>query len=122
MKVTWNGIPFIIHYAKYTKVESWYIVAADGSAVGRAVKHRGARTILLSDLHVSEAYRLNGIGLALQELREKIGRDRGCTRSCLWVERDSWMRGWYERRGYQYLCRYSDDHVWLKKKLIHTIP
>lgn len=76
-------------------------------------------SVYLSDLSVSDEYRNSGIGTELQEIREEIGRKRGTKWYRLWVEKGTWMRKWYARRGYTYWKKMSDDvnNMWLKKRL-----
>ena len=76
---------------------------------------------LLDCLSVNSSLRNKGEGLKLQKLREKIGKSLGFKKSCLWVEKDKWMKDWYERRGYKYHSNYEnyegDPAIWMKKDL-----
>ena len=54
----------------------------------------------------------------IQEVRENYGRSVGCKYSMLVVKSESWMKKWYEKRGYKnYGPHDLEDHIWMKKKL-----
>ena len=75
-------------------------------------------TIYLSNLLVNPYYRNKGIGRQLQEIREQIGKDLNAKTSCLWVKKESWMFGWYLRRGYSELKTHArKGFVWMTKPL-----
>lgn len=107
-------------YCKYSDDSyTWFICMSNGGmSTGRAYIEKGNEKIIyLDSLGVSEGERKQGLGTAMQEFREELGRMHGCTHSMLWVKRKTWRRKWYERRGYRYSSGYDLKHVWLKKKL-----
>ena len=98
----------------------WYIMSNNGNCYGQCYTYDDdKKTIFLSDLNVKDSYRNKGLGLKLQIYREKIGIELGYKYSILCVKKGSWMRKWYDRRGYKYYAKHEDDkqYVWLRKKL-----
>lgn len=98
----------------------YHFMEVNGKCYSRAYTFQNDKgAIYLSDLSVSEGYRNNGLGLEMQLKREDLGRELGCKYSYLFVRKGSWMRKWYDRRGYKYFCKKEDDKtsVWLRKKL-----
>ena len=90
-----------------------------GSAYARAyIYNDNKKTIYLEGLSVNEHERNKGFGTELQEIRENYGKSVGCKYSMLVVKSDSWMKKWYEKRGYKnYGPHDLGDHIWMKKKL-----
>lgn len=91
----------------------WYIEQDDMEAV-------------MSNLSVGAMYRGEGIGLKLQQAREEyaVKHIPGLTAVLLWVNEDSWMRTWYENRGYsvhKIKARTSPDSsdVWMTRPAGH---
>ena len=73
--------------------------------------------IYLAGLRVKPEFMNKGYGRELLGLCEKIVRGLDIITICLWVEEDSWMQDWYERLGYIYLKKHSENHVWMQKYL-----
>ena len=103
-----------------------YFMINDGSAMGRVYGfYDDDKFMVLDTLLVNEGSRKKGIGTSLQEIRENYAKDRGCKYTLLWVEKDSWIMKWYERRGYVYSCdcdtktnsALKENSVWMKKEL-----
>lgn len=78
------------------------------------------KSFCLSDLNVDEDSRRKGYGLKLQLIREELALELGYKYTYLFVEKKSWMKKWYERRGYKYYSKYREDKkmVWMRKKII----
>ena len=54
------------------------------------------------------------------KLAEETARQKGCFKTLLWVEKDSWQEAWYRRLGYvdeEFIPPVSKDTVWLEKFL-----
>jgi len=75
---------------------------------------------VLQSIFVAEQYRKKGIGLHLQEIREKfIKEELNLDCSWLFADRGSWMQKWYERRGYvidDYKGGIQECEDWMKKE------
>jgi GNAT superfamily N-acetyltransferase len=98
---------------------TWHIMEKSGLAFARAyIYHNSLTYIYLDMLYVDECARKDGIGRKLQEIREQIGKELGAEHSMLWVKTDSWMKEWYERRGYTYYCEKNKHHIWMEKSLL----
>ena len=54
------------------------------------------------ELSVSVEYREEGLGTILMNIAENIALYNGATKIRLWVEKDKWMKSWYERLGFKY--------------------
>lgn len=107
------------HYYKGEVSDSIFLTAIDGASHCRLYWFNDNDNIIYLDyLSVSEAFRKKGLGLKLQLLREQMGKILGAKTSILWVERGTWQRGWYERRGYLFHSDYKkEDAIWMKKDL-----
>lgn len=117
---------FIIHYNNHladddgVQMYNAWITEKNGHAFAKAYWFDDdTTTIYLSELSVNEGHRNKGIGLQLQLIREEIGREIGAKYAVLWVDKKSWMRKWYDRRGYKYFKKRDHDTttMWLRKKL-----
>jgi GNAT superfamily N-acetyltransferase len=105
---------------EFTDEDGTYIwlMSDDGSGHCRVSKENGVA--YLDFLSVSKSHRKKGIGRKLQEIREAIIQSEwGMNEAYLWVEKGSWMMGWYERRGYVYVDEneHTPNTVWMKKIL-----
>ena len=98
---------------------AWYLMESNSHAFSKAHMYKNDNFIILSELSVSSNFRNKGLGTKMQELREQLGVSLGCTESYLWVEKGSWMEGWYKRRGYKYFSDHKDepDNIWMVKNL-----
>lgn len=112
---------FIYH----SNTESWgssvLIMEKSGKAFGRIYWYNDdSTTVYLDWLSVDIEVRRQGIGTQLQEIREKIGKSLGAVTSCLFVKKDSWMHGWYKRRGYSDIKEhdYQEGFIWMEKLLV----
>lgn len=56
----------------------------------------------IMELSVSVEYREEGLGTILMNIAENIALNNDATKIRLWVEKDKWMRSWYERLGFKY--------------------
>ena len=111
---------FISHITKTDWGFGVSIMHKNGIAFARLYQYADdTETVVLCSLSVDENVRKQGIGTKLQQMRENIGIVLGASRSCLWVKNKTWMRNWYERRGYTYLEDYKgeEDSIWMVKSL-----
>lgn len=112
---------YIAHYITIkSDVQSIIIMEHTGIAFAKVYWYDDDQiTVYLSSLSVNLECRQQGIGLELQLIREEIGRLLKAEYSCLCVDKDSWMKEWYERRGYQFIKEDDDENqfIWLRKKL-----
>lgn len=111
---------FISHSSLAPWGGSILIMEKHGKAFGRLYWFDDDKTTVYLDwLSVDEDSRRKGLGTALQEMREEIGKNMGATSSCLWVRRDTWMHDWYLRRGYKDGQEYTGEEnaTWMNKTL-----
>jgi len=81
--------------------------------------HDDKKIFYLDQLSVYVSHRNKGYGLKMQLLREEIAKNLGFKYTMLWVVKGTWMRKWYERRGYKYYSQHKKyNAVWLKRKII----
>ena len=110
-------------YILHIQVTNWgyvfFITKKDGNGFARAfIMKDNVSDIYLEWLGVSDNSRNKKIGTTLQIIRENIGRELGCLQSYLWVVKDTWMKDWYERRGYSYYSEYEKENaIWMIKSL-----
>ncbi len=95
------------------------IMEKNGHAYSRGYYfHDDKKVFYLDSLTVDVNHRRKGLGLQMQLIRENIAREMGYKYTMLWVSKKTWMRKWYERRGYKYHSQHDKyNAVWLKKKL-----
>lgn len=110
---------FIVHKSICDNRVQFWLMDINGFCHAKAyIFDDQKERIFLSELSVCESERRNGIGLLLQEAREDIGRENGCTESMLWATKGSWQKEWYERRGYEYSSEYEKYNAeWMLKKI-----
>jgi len=114
---------YIFHYSVHNWGFYLRIMEKSGIAFARAYMYDNDKeTICLDSLSVNEDHRKQGIGRELQEIRENIGIAMGAKKSFLWVIKNTWMREWYNRRGYVDSVPYKYDRsiknaIWMAKDL-----
>jgi len=111
---------YISHLTESDWGKSILIMRKDGLAFARIYWFNDDNTTVYLDwLSVYETIRNCGVGTDLQEIREKIGKSMGAKYSCLWVKKDTWMREWYEKRGYEYWKEYKNEEnaIWMQKAI-----
>lgn len=109
----------IKHYIKDGDYSSIGFMESTGIAYARAYYFADdKKTFFLDSLSVDETFRNKGIGTELQKIREQLALEKGFKYTMLWVKKRTWMRKWYQRRGYHYYKPYKEEKaVWLRKKL-----
>lgn len=111
---------YISHQSETDLFKSILIMKDDGTAFSRIYWFNDDNTTVYLDwLSVDELQRKKGIGKKLQEIREEIGRLFGAKTSCLWVNKNSWMHDWYQRRGYVDWKDYEQEEncIWMQKTI-----
>lgn len=68
-------------------------------------------------LSVLPSYRKRGKGTKLLKLAEQESKKMGATQACISVEPDSWIEGWYKRKGYEFNSYDEDNLMILVKNL-----
>jgi len=114
------------NFISHSVVESWgsiiYIMEKDGKSFCSVYWYNDdPSTIFISNLSVNPENRNQGLATELQEMCEEMGRDFGYTISCLWVNKNTWVHDWYERRGYEDHIPHEDDIenlIWMRKSLV----
>ncbi len=107
----------IKHYSRDNGMEVIGVMEVNGLAYARAYAFLDdKKTFYLDSLSVCEKVKRLGYGTKLQEMREKIAKEKGYKYTMLWVKKGTWMRKWYGRRGYTYYKPYKEEKaVWLRK-------
>lgn len=93
---------FIGHKKSTEYVESLYIFTEDGSGLVRLEDDSVKGDFWIMDLSVSVGCREEGLGTILMNIAENIALYNDAKKIRLWVEKDKWMRSWYERLGFKY--------------------
>lgn len=93
---------FIGHKKSTEYGESLYIFKEDGSALVRLEDDDNVKgDFWIMELSVSVGCREEGLGTILMNIAENIALYNDATKIRLWVEKDKWMRSWYERLGFK---------------------
>ena len=93
---------FIGHKKSTEYGESLYIFKEDGSGLVRLEDDDNVRgDYWIMELSVSVGCREEGLGTILMNIAENIALYNDATKIRLWVEKDKWMRSWYERLGFK---------------------
>lgn len=74
-------------------------------------------SIYIDNLNVCPKHRERGLGQTLLNECEAIAKQEKKTHSVLWVKKDSWVRRWYLKEGYEYLNVKNETEVYLMKEL-----
>ena len=72
----------------------------------------------LSTVIIDEKYRGEGHGNKLLAHAEKEARNLGCTALSLEVEWKSWVRDWYERKGFVVVAEGIEDNMVVMTKIL----
>lgn len=93
---------FIGHKKSTEYGESLYIFKEDGSGLVRLEDDDSVKgDFWIMELSVSVGCREEGLGTILMNIAENIALYNDATKIRLWVEKDKWMRSWYERLGFK---------------------
>lgn len=93
---------FIGHKKSTEYGESLYIFKEDGSGLVRLEDDDNIKgDYWIMELSVSVGCREEGLGTILMNIAENIALYNDATKIRLWVEKDKWMRYWYERLGFK---------------------
>ena len=93
---------FIGHKKSTEYGESLYIFKEDGSGLVRLEDDDSVKgDFWIMELSVSVGCREEGLGTILMNIAENIALYNDATKLRLWVEKDKWMRSWYERLGFK---------------------
>ena len=93
---------FIGHKKSTEYGESLYIFKEDGSALVRLEDDDNVKgDFWIMELSVSVGCREEGLGTILMNIAENIALYNDATKIRLWVEKNKWMRSWYERLGFK---------------------
>ena len=93
---------FIGHKKSTEYGESLYIFKEDGSGLVRLEDDDNIKgDYWIMELSVSVGCREEGLGTILMNIAENIALYNDATKIRLWVEKDKWMRSWYERLGFK---------------------
>lgn len=93
---------FIGHKKSTEYGESLYIFKEDGSGLVRLEDDDSVKgDFWIMELSVSVGCREEGLGTILMNIAENIALYNNATKIRLWVEKDKWMRSWYERLGFK---------------------
>jgi GNAT superfamily N-acetyltransferase len=110
----------IIHEEKTYWGFNAMFMTENGESFGRVYWYDGDdESAVLDMLSVKEEYRNTGLGTIIQMAREDYARDKGSKTISLWCDANSWMKKWYENRGYEYVSDKEDEdnNIWMEKKL-----
>ena len=124
-KINWDDVremlkelscdSFICHTTDEDWGSSVLFMKRDGKAFARTYWfHNQNDTIFLDQLSVSEDSRIKGYGNLILNIHIVVS-ERFKLKSLLFVKKNSWMRKWYERKGYTFDCNKDKNHVWLKR-------
>lgn len=93
---------FIGHKKSTEYGESLYIFKEDGSGLVRLEDDDSVKgDFWIMELSVSVGCREEGLGTILMNIAENIALYNDATKIRLWVEKNKWMRSWYERLGFK---------------------
>ena len=93
---------FIGHKKSTEYGESLYIFKEDGSGLVRLENDDDVKgDFWIMELSVSVGCREEGLGTILMNIAENIALYNDATKIRRWVEKDKWMRSWYERLGFK---------------------
>lgn len=108
---------FIIHNLSTKSVNHIYIIEKCGKSLCRIYWFSDNNdNIYIDNLSVENKYRNKGLASELLDLFIMISEELKID-SYLWVEKDTWMIDWYEKKGYVYHGEYKEENaIWMKRK------
>lgn len=99
---------YIKHYNEWDNTLSYMIMHNEGKSMFQVYQYDDDdKTIYLSDVSVSPAYRKKGYGNAILAIVDDIATQVGANKIMLWVEKKSWMYEWYTSKGYKQVKLYK---------------
>jgi GNAT superfamily N-acetyltransferase len=110
----------IRHRFKDDDGEYVWLMTPSGSGHCRACFLEGDEDGYIDFLSVTEENRGKGIAtMLLKECERIVSEDFGQSKVWLWVEDPSWMKEWYERCGYGFVCENmcTPGTSWMSKEL-----
>jgi hypothetical protein len=111
---------FIAHYQGSEIDDTITVMEKHGNAIIRIHWYNDDNsTVYLYELNVNEKSKKQGIGTELLTIAENVGLNLGADKSCIWVEKDSWMYKWYKKLGYSDFKVHDkeDNTIWMMKTL-----
>lgn len=85
--------------------------------VNVSVENETPEIATIHGISILPSYRRRGYGNTLLTLAEKEAKKMGATQVCLATEPDSWIEGWYKRKGYEFNSYDEDNLMILVKNL-----
>ncbi len=110
----------VLHRYEDEKECRFYFMERRGFGFGVVVSFKDDPSyVVLQELSVHPEFRNNGLGDFIQETRIGMFKDSEVEEVYLWVKKDSWMREWYERKGFIYHSDHQKitDSVWMHKSI-----
>ena len=107
---------FVSHVVEYDWGVNSFLMHKDGHSMVKIywLKEEPDR-LFFSDLSVYESHRKKGFGKLLLKYHLRVAEDMNLD-SFLWVDKDSWVRKWYERCDYTYFKDMPEENsVWLHR-------
>lgn len=102
---------------QYTTQESKEIfITLEVGLCRLSIYNQTPNVAFLSTLIVDENNRNKGIGDQLLFLAEQMSKNNNCNTITLYVEPDSWLKEWYERKGFS-IVGYDGTMIIMSKKL-----
>lgn len=120
MVTTDKKISVIKHESKTPWGFNAMFMTSTGESFGRVYWYSDEKEVATLDmLAVEKDHRRKGLGTIIQIERENYALENGFKRVCLWCDPRSWMKKWYEKRGYVYISDKDDEdgNIWMEKEL-----
>ena len=97
-------------------IKSIYLFEKKGAGMICVYWYEIGDRFYISNLSVCEWAKNKGIGRTLLQNAELIAETLQYKTVSLWVKEGSWMQNWYEREGYIYDCKHTDEEfIWMRK-------
>ena len=102
---------------QYTTQESKEIfITLDTGLCRLSIYNQTPNVAFLSTLIVDENNRNTGVGNQLLLLAEEVSKTNNCDTITLYVEPNSWMQKWYERKGFYVVC-FDENMIIMSKRI-----
>lgn len=110
---------FYEHKSEWPTMHKNYMMAFDAGGFMELYWYKENPKFCIQNLHVLPHARKNGVGNKLLEAAEANARGNGFDELYLFVDKDSWQKEWYERKGFEYHDDFEDDEnvIWMVKSV-----
>lgn len=109
-----KGMEFTTISQIWDDFKCWFIFSNDGLVSCRlSIYEETPQDAIISDLYTHESIRKQGTANAIIDFCFDFAKSRNCNTISLRSDNDDWVRGWYQRMGFEV----KSSSLWLTKNI-----